>query len=164
MASVPRVSEDVLESPWKTVPSGRRTRRRMIGSLAGVAAVILALVAVLAMGARSALEYYLTVPQALAQRASLAGQTFRMEGVVVPGSIRETPEGVDFSIRYDAAVARVEEIGNPPQLFQPSIPVVVQGHFEGTTFVSDLIMVKHTSSYVAAHPSRIANPGGTYRP
>jgi len=136
----------------------------MLQSLVLFAAILVALVVVLAMGAKSALEYYLTVPQALAKRATLAGQTFRMEGIVVPGSIQSTPEGVDFALRYDRAVARVVEIGNPPQLFQPSIPVVVQGHFEGSTFVSNLIMVKHTSSYVAAHPNRIADAGGTYKP
>lgn len=162
MASVPGTLDD--RDDWKTVPSARRTRRRMIQSLVLFGAILVALVVVLAMGAKSALEYYLTVPQALAKRTVLAGQTFRMEGIVVPGSIQATPEGVDFALRYDHAVARVIEIGNPPQLFQPSIPVVVQGHFEGSAFVSNLIMVKHTSSYVAAHPNRIADPGGTYTP
>ncbi len=160
MAALP----EVRETEWKTVPLARRTRRRMVGAIAAVAVILLALVGVLAEGAKNALEYYVTVQQALAQRRTLGSQTFRMEGIVVPGTIRETPEGVDFAMRYNDAVARVVEVGNPPELFQPSIPVVVQGHFDGSVFVSDLIMVKHTSSYVAAHPERIADAGGSYRP
>ena len=46
--------------------------------------------------------------------------------------------------------------GDPPQLFKPGIPVVLEGHFDQAgTFESDLIMVKHTESYVAAHPDRV---------
>jgi cytochrome c-type biogenesis protein CcmE len=158
------VASPTTSEEWKVVPSARRSRAAMLRSLAIIATILVALIVVLAKGAQNALQYYLTVPQALANRTKLAGQTFRMEGVVVPGSIQETRVGVNFLIRYDQAVVRVVEIGNPPQLFQPAIPVVVQGHFEGQTFVSDLIMVKHTSSYVAAHPNRIADAGGTYRP
>ena len=53
--------------------------------------------------------------------------------------------------------------GNPPQLFQPNIPVVVVGHFVGATFVSNQIIVDHTAQYVAKYPNRVRAPNGTTR-
>ena len=133
----------------------------MVRALVLLGIILAVLGFVLFKGASNALEYYLTVQQANSARARLSNQTFRMEGVVVPGSIDPTSSGVDFTIRYNRAEDRVIEIGNPPQLFQPNIPVIIQGHFQGNSFVSSLIMVKHSSNYVAEHPNRIKYAGGT---
>jgi cytochrome c-type biogenesis protein CcmE len=125
-----------------------------------VGIVVIALVAVLYKGLSSALVYFYTAQQAVAMKATLGSSTFRMEGVVVPGTISPTANGVDFSVQFDRTVVKVIEVGSPPQLFQPKIPVVVVGHFVGQVFYSDQIMVKHSANYVAAHPGRIANAGG----
>ncbi len=148
-------------SEWKTVEGPGRSRAKLIRSLVVLAVIFVALGFVLFKGATNSLEYFLTVQQANAARAKLGNQSFRMEGVVVPGSVDPTPAGVDFTIRFNHSEDRVTEIGNPPQLFQPSIPVVIQGHFQGNVFVSSLIEVKHSSNYVAEHPARIKNAGGT---
>lgn len=146
---------------WKTIEGARRSRAKMVRALVLLGLILAGLGFVLFKGASSALEYYLTVQQANANRARLGSSSFRMEGVVVPGSIDPTASGVDFTIRFNHATDRVVEIGNPPQLFQPNIPVVIQGHFQGNVFVSDLIMVKHSSTYIAEHPNRIKDAGGT---
>ena len=44
------------------------------------------------------------------------------------------------------------------------MPVIVVGHFasaSSSTFLSDQIMVKHSASYIAAHPSRVRAGDGT---
>jgi cytochrome c-type biogenesis protein CcmE len=43
-------------------------------------------------------------------------------------------------------------------MFKPGIPVVLEGRFDGDTFASDRIMVKHSEDYVAKHPSRVTTP------
>jgi len=41
-------------------------------------------------------------------------------------------------------------------LFKPGIPVVLDGHFSSNgSFDSNLIMVKHSASYVAQYPQRV---------
>jgi cytochrome c-type biogenesis protein CcmE len=57
----------------------------------------------------------------------------------------------------------VHNTGSPPELFQPAIPVIAVGHFSGSTFVSNQILVKHTSDYIAAHPGRVTAANGTKR-
>jgi cytochrome c-type biogenesis protein CcmE len=57
----------------------------------------------------------------------------------------------------------VVNTGEPPQLFQADIPVVVVGHFSGDTFYSDQVIIDHTSQYIQAHPNRVRAPNGTVR-
>ncbi|MHB1709832.1 MAG: cytochrome c maturation protein CcmE [Acidimicrobiales bacterium] len=117
----------------------------------------------LVKGIGTAINFYLPVNQALHQRAMLAGRTFNLEGVVEPGSIRSTAKGVDFTVSAGGDQLRVINTGSPPQLFQPNIPVIAVGHLRGKTFVSDQIMVKHSSTYIAAHPGRVTAPNGAKR-
>ena len=45
--------------------------------------------------------------------------------------------------------------GGPPELFKPGIPVVLEGRWQGDTYASDRIMVKHTEEYRAENPERV---------
>lgn len=120
-----------------------------------------ALAFLLVKGLGSALDYYLPADQAVAQRASLGDRTFNLEGVVEPGSIHPTASGVDFVVTSGSTHVAVHNTSSPPQLFQPDIPVIAVGHFAGDRFVSDQILVKHTSNYIAQHPSRVTAPDGS---
>jgi cytochrome c-type biogenesis protein CcmE len=133
----------------------RRTRRRLLVVFVLLAA---ALVFLLVEGLGSSLDYFDTVNQALSHRHQLGTTTFRLEGVVVPGSIRATTAGADFALCQGANTVHVANTGSPPQLFQSRIPVVVVGHFASdasTKFVSNTIMVKHSATYSAQHPGRV---------
>ena len=130
-------------------------RRRFQWRLAAVGAVLAgALCFLLVKGLAGSLDYFETVDQAIAQKATLGTKTVRLEGVVVPGTVHRTPGGVDFVASGTHDRIAVENTGNPPQLFQPDIPVVVVGHFEGAKFVSNQIIVDHTSQYIEEHPAR----------
>jgi cytochrome c-type biogenesis protein CcmE len=128
------------------------------------ALLIIAFVFLLVEGLGSSLNYFDTVDQALAHRHTLGTTTFRLEGNVVPGSIHASAAGTNFAICEGEHRVAVSNTGTPPQLFQVGIPVVVVGHFTTVTsseFVSNQILVKHSATYVAAHPGRVKVPTGT---
>ncbi len=143
--------------------SSRSSRR----SIAVIAVLVLVVVVLLSQGLLTSLNYFETVDQALGQRASLGTKVIRLEGVVQPGSISRTNDGASFTLSGSRSNhVFVTAQGSPPQLFQANIPVVVVGHFASSTsldFVGTQIMVKHSSSYIAAHPSRVKAPNGTSR-
>jgi cytochrome c-type biogenesis protein CcmE len=114
-------------------------------------------------GLGTAINFYLPVDQALHQRTSLGSQTFNLEGLVEPGSIQPTPQGVDFTLSAGGESLRVINTGSPPQLFQKDIPVIAVGHLSGGTFMSNQILVKHSSTYIADNPGRVSAPNGTKR-
>jgi cytochrome c-type biogenesis protein CcmE len=122
-----------------------------------------ALAFLLVKGLGSALDFYLPADQAVAQKATLGDKTFNLEGVVAPGSIHSTTAGVDFVVTSGAVRLAVHNSSSPPQLFQPNIPVIAVGHFQGDVFVSDQILVKHTATYIAQYPSRVTAPNGSKR-
>ena len=151
-------------TPVAAPPARRAGRRRAWVVLAVLVAAVLAL---LSQGLLHSLNYFETVDQAMAARAKLGTSEFRLEGVVVAGTIERTATGADFWVRGGRGErVFVRAVGSPPQLFQSDIPVVVQGHFTSPTsdtFRADQILVKHTASYIAQHPSRVRAPNGTVR-
>jgi cytochrome c-type biogenesis protein CcmE len=115
-------------------------------------------------GLLSSLDYFDTVDQALDHRAQLGTGDLRLEGLVDAGTIVATSSGTTFAISgADGRRVEVVNVGTPPQLFKAGIPVVVVGHFTTTTsstFDSNQIMVRHTATYVAAHPDRVRGTDG----
>jgi cytochrome c-type biogenesis protein CcmE len=126
--------------------------------LAVFALLAVALVFLLVEGLGSSLDYFDTVSQAMSHRQSLGTQTFRLEGTVVPNSIHATDAGSDFTICQGPDVVHVANTGSPPQLFGSRVPVVVVGHFTSDTsdrFLSNSILIKHSSTYAAQYPNRV---------
>ncbi|HEX3426209.1 MAG TPA: cytochrome c maturation protein CcmE [Acidimicrobiales bacterium] len=143
-------SGELLVKPRRRLGS----RRRQIIAFGVIMAALLVLVF---RGLGNATEYFKTADEAVADRAQLGTKDFRIEGTVQPG-VRQTGQLVNFVISNNGVNVPVVQHGEPPQLFKAGIPVVLDGHFDGpdsTTFDSNLIMVKHTASYVAAHPERV---------
>jgi len=138
--------------------SPRRTRLRL--AVVGVV-LVGALAFLLVEGLGNALDYYDTVPQALAHRTTIGTSQFRLEGVVIRGSVERTTEGATFAVsdsgRMHGKVVEVRNVGTPPSLFEPGIPVIVVGHFAAgdppgadALFLSNAIMVKHSADYIPA--------------
>lgn len=143
------------------VQADRRQRRRLLV----VGAILVgAFVFLLVKGLGSSLDYFETVDQAVQSKAMLGTKTFRLEGLVVPGTVHRHDGGVDFVAAGTHDRIDVVNSGNPPELFQPNIPVVVVGHFAGGSFVSNQIIVDHTAQYVAKYPNRVRGaPKGSTR-
>jgi cytochrome c-type biogenesis protein CcmE len=151
-------------TPVAPPKSSSRSRWRSIGVLVVLALAILAL---LSQGILHSLNYFETVDQVLAKRASFGTETMRLEGIVKPGTIQRTSSGASFVLEGSGSrEVFVDANGSPPELFQADIPVVVEGHFTTATslhFDGTQILVKHTASYIAEHPKRVRAPNGTTR-
>ena len=117
--------------------------------------VLAALGFLLYKGLGNATLYFRTADEAVAQRASLGGRRFRIEGDVVPGTVSQVGGDVAFRITSKGVEVPVIHRGDPPELFRPGIPVVLEGRFEGDGFTSDRILVKHSETYVADNPGRV---------
>jgi cytochrome c-type biogenesis protein CcmE len=121
-----------------------------------VAALIIAgaLAFLLLEGLNNATIYFKTADQAVADRAALGNRPFRIEGTVEP-DVHQAGGVTLFSIVANGVRVQVVDTKQPPQLFKPGIPVVLEGHWQGSVYASDQVMVKHTASYVEAHPDRL---------
>jgi cytochrome c-type biogenesis protein CcmE len=135
--------------PPAPTPRPHRTRYIVAASVCGLAVVaVIALTVVLSDN----VVYFRTVTEAVKLRSDGDTGRFRLAGAVVPGTIRETPVGVDFSLTDGKKTVNVVHRGDPPELFKPGAPVVAEGKWasvHAAAFSSDRIMIKHGSDYDA---------------
>jgi len=132
----------------------------------GGAVVLAALGFLIFQGLGNATLYFRTADEAVAQKSQLGDRRFRIEGDVVDGSVHQVGNDVSFTLVSKSVEVPVRHIGDPPELFRPGIPVVLEGRFQGDVFSSDRILVKHSETYVAQNPDRVkpADPGSTSAP
>jgi cytochrome c-type biogenesis protein CcmE len=143
-------------------PRPESRRRGVVASLVLVAVLAaLVLIAIKALGEASL--FFLNADEAVERRDELGDDRFRLQGTVVPGSVEETTDGVEFTVEFNGVDVDVVHEGDPPELFQPDIPVVLEGQWDGDVFASDRILVKHSSEYEADNPDRLreADEGGS---
>lgn len=154
-------SSPPVNGPAFAPPRRGRLISRRRAAAAGVV-ILVALGFLVFRGLTNATEYFLTTTQAVQQKATLGTKPFRIEGTV-ENNVHQVGDTVDFTIYSAGTAVKIISTGSPPELFKPGIPVVLDGHWAGNVYRSDLIMVKHTSSYAAAHPNRLKSqlPPGT---
>lgn len=142
MELTPRTIDDT------TPPRSRRPRFRRWLPLAVIGLVVAALGVVVVKGLSEATVYFRNADEAVADREELGDQRFRLQGSVVDDAV-ETADGVSFDVEYDGVSVAVHHAGDPPQLFRPGVPVVLEGSWDssGEFFASDRIMVKHDAEY-----------------
>lgn len=128
-------------------PRRRPSRRRWL-PLAVVGVVVVALGVLVFKGLNEATLYFRNADEAVAQREELGDRRFRLQGTVVD-SAAETDEGVNFAVAYNDVSVQVHHVGDPPDLFEPGVPVVLEGRWDpsGEFFASDRMLVKHDAEY-----------------
>lgn len=124
-------------------------------AIGALAAAVIVLGLVVFKGLNDASMFYYNVDEAVARKMELGDKRFRMQGNVIDGSIHKTNGGVDFTIAYGDDKVHVVNRGNPPELFSPEIPVIIEGSFAGDEFHSDEIIIRHDNNYDEKHPERI---------
>ena len=142
------------------VPTAPRVRPAKPASsrlrIIAVVAIVLGAIAFLVFkGLGDATVYFKTADEAVAEKAELGDRRFRVEGAVVTDSVKQVGDGVEFEIINAGEVVPVVHRGDPPELFKPGIPVVLEGRWDGDVYASDRIMVKHTSEYREQNPDRV---------
>jgi cytochrome c-type biogenesis protein CcmE len=154
-----------VEAPSAIRREVSATRRRVVMGV--IAALILVAGFVAMQGLRNATLFFRNVDEAVAERDDLADRRFRLQGRVVPNSVRVEGGVTNFDVAHNCSVASVQHTTDPPELFQsPWIPVVLEGSWidgEATSvagsaefyFVSDRMLVKHTNEYAADNVDRV---------
>ena len=156
-------AEEGTDAPRRRARSGGR--RRWL-PLIVLGLVVVAIGLFVSKGLSDATLYFRNADEALAQRDDLGTKRFRLQGTVV-GEPVSHGDTVDFEVAYDGVAVAVRHAGDPPELFRPGIPVVLEGAWDAdeAVFDSDRIMVKHDESYESKDDYderlREAEAGGT---
>jgi cytochrome c-type biogenesis protein CcmE len=127
--------------------------------LFGIGGVVALVVAITAFGLNENLTYYLYPTEAVEQRADFPdGERFRLAGLVVDGTLRESGEDLTFDVTDGGETIGVLLSDTPPPLFDEDVPVLLEGAWSGDTFRADSALIRHDENYEipeegGAHPT-----------
>jgi cytochrome c-type biogenesis protein CcmE len=135
---------DTLPPPSATRRKGIRWRYAIVALLCvGAVAWMLVLM-------QKNVVFFKTVSQAVHDEQHDGTRSMRIGGGVIPGSISQRSDGVDFDLTEGGVTVRVHHTGGEPPLFKDCAPVVAEGHWAGVgsnTFDSSRLLIKHDNNY-----------------
>ncbi|MCE2511876.1 MAG: cytochrome c maturation protein CcmE [Acidimicrobiia bacterium] len=153
---------DTELSPLTPRPVQRPARtRRWIAALITVAVVGGVALLIANLLGDAALFFY-NADEAVERRDELASQRFRLQGTPLSEPVNtffQDRPVLAFPVGFNEAVVDVVHTGDPPELFQPGVPVVLEGAWQqgpgpspviasdGWHFASDRMLVKHDNDY-----------------
>ena len=110
------------------------------------------------------LVYYVTPTELLHQHPA-PNERLRLGGQVVPGSLHDVSDGVDFVVTDGTTRMTVVHTGSTPALFKSGTGVVLEGTY-GTdgAFHSDNMLVKHGEEYRPPPPGETPPRRGDLMP
>jgi len=122
--------------------------KRLVMILGGGAA--LALAATLVLNAFQKNLVFFFSPTQVAAKEAPEGRSFRIGGLVEPGSVKRQPDGVtvQFVVTDTAHSIPVSYRGVLPDLFKEGKGVVSQGRLENGMFVASEVLAKHDENYM----------------
>ncbi len=141
------------DPPARPRAPGQKNRR-----WGAVAVLVLLAVAggfILTKALGSAATYYYNADEAVAKRSSLGSKDFRLQGTVTKATVQKGDGKARFTLAFNGVAVDVVHQGDTPALFKVGLPVVTHGHWQGATFESDQIEVKHSATYKAKNPGRV---------
>ena len=142
---------DVIDvRPASETPRPNNGRRAVVAA----AVVLAALAFIVSKGLGDATVYFKTADEAVAERDELGERRFRVEGLVTE-PVSQQGDDVRFKIMSAGICVDVRHRGDPPELFKPGIPVVLEGQWHGRVYESDRIMVRHSNEYKEKNAGRL---------
>jgi cytochrome c-type biogenesis protein CcmE len=133
------------------VSQARRSPKRQRLVLAGVAAAVLATAGIAAALALQDTAAYFMVPSDIAADPPAAGDTIRLGGLVKPGSVSRSPDGLtlQFVVMDTSAETPVAYRGLVPDLFREGQGVIATGAMTPAGgFQATQLLAKHDENYM----------------
>lgn len=131
--------------------SKERVRRRVVTVVA--IAIVLGVLAFLSFGGLGEnLVYYWSPSELVASGDQAIGATVRLGGLVAPGSVDRSDDGLTlrFAVTDGKAEVPISTKSVPPAMFREGIGVVVEGSLgKNGDFETQRLLVKHDNEYRA---------------
>ena len=153
--------------------------------------VVVAVVFLIANLLGDAALFFYNADEAVERRVELGDDRFRVQGTPLEDTIIEGFRGdqpvVVFAIGFGEVTIDIVHVGDPPELFQPGVPVVLEGSWtEGAPAVDDFdglgltmagtsrpiecwsdttttIAIETNTKGASTRPNRVVRPGPTSR-
>jgi len=122
--------------------------KKTVYGISGVAILIIAGFLIY-QALSSSLVYFILPSEFAANPTQYEDRRIRLGGIVAPESVEYDDQNLQlaFQITDSYQTYTVQHVGAPPELFRENTGVVVEGSFDGQTFKSDELLIKHSEVY-----------------
>ena len=145
-------------------PDIARRRRRRLGAIFGIGALLAVAGALVAVALENQIAYFRT-PAQIAAGEVTPGERLRVGGLVKEASVRQGGEQVTFVVTDTAADVTVRYNGILPDLFREGQGIVADGRLgPDGEFVADTVLAKHDENYMPAEVAEALKAQGRWRP
>ena len=124
-----------------------KTRHKRLAIVGGLVVAVGAIAALVLNAFQSNLVFFYSPTQVVAKEAP-SGRTFRIGGLVQPGSVKVEGTNIQFMVTDSAQSVPVRYTGILPDLFKEGKGVVAQGQLQGEVFVAREVLAKHDENYM----------------
>ena len=139
----------------------KKQRRIQIVALAAVA--LIGATGLVGYAMRDGINFFRSPTQVM-EEPPAAGETFRIGGLVVEGSIqRGAGTEVAFEVTDTNATVPVRYTGILPDLFGEGQGMIALGSMEGDTFVATEVLAKHDETYMPKEVVDALKEQGVYK-
>lgn len=139
----------------------KKQRRIQVVALAAVA--LIGATGLVGYAMRDGINFFRSPTQVMEEPPS-PGETFRIGGLVVEGSIvRGEGTEVSFAVTDTNATVPVRYTGILPDLFSEGQGMVALGRMEGDTFVATEVLAKHDETYMPQEVVDALKEQGVYK-
>jgi cytochrome c-type biogenesis protein CcmE len=138
-----------------------KKQQRLVLALAALAALVVAGVfAAVALGDTAA---YFRAPADLVENRPAPGESFRLGGLVKPGSVARSADGLglEFTVTDMKAETPVSYRGLTPDLFREGQGVIATGSFDASgRFKAEQLLAKHDENYMPPEVAKALEKSG----
>lgn len=124
-----------------------KPRHKKLAIAGGVLVAVGAIAALVLNAFESNLVFFYS-PSQIAAKEAPTGRTFRVGGLVEPGSVKRDGTQVNFVVTDSAKTVSVRYEGILPDLFKEGKGVVAQGQLKDGVFVAREVLAKHDENYM----------------
>lgn len=117
---------------------------------------------VIYFAAGDAIQYFRS-PTQVSENPPASGEVFRLGGLVVEGSLRESGTTISFEVTDGNAVIPATFTGVRPDLFEEGQGMVGTGKLVAGIFVADEILAKHDETYMPREVIDALKEQGVYQ-
>jgi len=124
-----------------------KPRHKKLAIAGGILVAVGAIAALVLNAFQSNLVFFFSPSQVVAKEAPV-GRTFRIGGLVEPGSVKRDGTRVNFVVTDSAHTVAVRYEGILPDLFKEGKGVVAQGQLKDGVFEAREVLAKHDENYM----------------
>ena len=124
-----------------------KPRQKRLAIAGGIVCAVGAAAALVLNAFQSNLVFFYSPSQVVSREAPQA-RTFRLGGLVQPGTLKRDGTRADFVVTDTAKSITVRYEGILPDLFKEGKGVVAQGQLHGDVFVAREVLAKHDENYM----------------